>query len=196
MVVQGDLTGATAVCEESLSFFREKGDIENAARTLGNLGEIAYTQGLDDQVRVRVEEAIALFHQIGARNGTLVGSLCLLGTVALRQGDRQEARTRMAEGLKLALEIGESWSGANALEAWASLCLAEEQAAQATLLLGAATQTRDTLGAADNADTHAKLEDHCAELKTALGEEEFARLWAEGQAITWQKAVECALAGE
>ena len=194
MQAQGDLAGARTVCEESLAFFRGKGDAENAARALGSLGEIAYAQGEDTEARARLEEALALFHRVGARNGSLVGSLCLLGTVALRQGRAAEARTRMAEGLTLAGEIGEGWYGADALEGWAKLCLAEQRTAQAARLWGAAAQTRRALGLPKYAASQAALALDIRAAKAALGEAAFAAAWAEGEGLTWEQAVQRALA--
>ena len=194
MQAQGDLAGAATVCEESLAFFREKGDAENTARALGSLGEIAYARGEDAEARARLEEALALFGRIGARNGSRVGSLCLLGAVALRQGRAAEARMRMAEGLSLAGEIGDGWYGADALEAWAKLCLAEDQAARAARGLGAASRTRRTLGLPRYAASQAALEADVRAAKAALGETAFDAAWTEGEELTWEQAVERALA--
>ena len=194
MYAQGDLTGAAAVCEESLAFFREGGNIEGTARTLSSLGEIAYARGEDAEARARLEETLALFHQVGARNGSLVGSLRLLGTVALRQGRAAEARARMAEGLTLAREIGDGRSGADALESWAKLCLAEGQAVQAARLLGAASQARQTLGALNDAASQATLEVDVRAAQATLHGSAFDEAWAEGRGLTWEQAVERALA--
>ena len=194
MQAQGDLTGAVTVCEESLAFFRERGDSESAARVLGSLGEIAYTRGEDAEARMRLEEALTLFHQIGARNGTLVGYLCLLGAVSLRQGRMAEARTRMAEGLTLAGEIGDGWYRVDALEAWAKLCLAANQAARAARLLGAAAQTRRTLGMPKDDASRAALEADIQAAKDALGEPAFGAAWAEGERLDWEQAMKRALA--
>ena len=194
MQAQGDLVGAVLVCEESLAFFRERGDTESTARVLGSLAEIAYTRGEDAEARVRLEEALALFRQIGARNGTLVGYLCLLGLVALRQEGGAEARTWMAEGLALAGEIGDGLHGAEALEAWAKLCLAGGQAARAARLLGSASQARRTLGLPRDAASRAALEVDVQTAQAVLGDEAFGLAWAEGEGLTWGQAVERALA--
>lgn len=194
MQAQGDLAGAATVCEESLAFFRDKGDAENMARALGSLGEIAYARGADSEAQARLEEALTLFQQIGARNGSRVGSLCLLGTVALRQGRSAVARTQMTEGLRLAGEIGDGWGGADALEAWAKLCLVEGQAARAARLLGAASQARRTRGLPKDAASRALLEGDVLAVKTALEAAAFDAAWAEGEALTWEQAVGRALA--
>ena len=195
MLMQGDLAGAKIICEESLTCLQKSGDKENSARALRNLGQIAYAQGEDAEARVRLEEAVALFHQIGARNVTLVGSLCLLGAVALRQGHTQEARMRLAEGLRLAGEIEDNSVGAEALEAWAKLCLAEGQAAQAACLLGASAQTRRTSGILNDVASQAVLEADVLATKAALGEDAFHAAWAKGEQMPCEQAIEYALAG-
>ncbi len=194
MLVQGDLAEAKVICEESLAFFRESGDRENTARALRNLGEIVSAQGEDTEARVRLEEAIALFQQIGTRSEAFVGSLCLLGAVALREGQTAEARVRLGEGLRLAFEIKDGWVGAEALEVWAKLCLAEGQAGEAAFLLAAATQTRRTLGVPNQASSQAALEADIAAVRAALGEADFGKAWAQGEQVTWEQAVEYALA--
>ena len=194
MLVQGDLAEAKVICEECLAIFRKSGDTENSARALGNLGDIAYAQGDDAEARRRLEEALTLFRQIGARSGALVGSLRRLGAVALRQGRRAEARTRMAEGLHLAGEIKDGWAGAEALEAWAKLCLAEGHAAQAACLLGATAQTRRTSDTSEPAASQAAREADVLAAKAALGETDFGEAWTLGEQMTWEQAVEYALA--
>ena len=194
MQLQGDLAGARLICEESLAVLRASGDTENSARALGNLAEIAYAQGEDAEARGWLEEALALFQQIGARSATRVGSLCLLGSVALRQGQMAEARLRLAEGLRLAVEIKDGWVGAEALEAWAKLCLAEGRTGGAACVLGAATQTRRLLGTPDQAASQAALEANILAAKAAIGETAFQEAWAEGERMTWEQGVEYALA--
>ena len=194
MMVQGDFAEAKVICEESLAVLRASGDTENAARALRNLGEIAYSQGNDAEARARLEEALALFRQVGTRSGTLVDSLCFLGAVALRQGSIAETRLRLAEGLRLAAETKDGWVGAEALEAWAKLCLAEGQAGCAACVLGAATQTRRLLGIPTQASSQAALEADTQAAKAVLGEPAFAEAWAEGEQMTWEQAVEYALA--
>lgn len=194
MMVQGDLAEAKVICEESLTVLRASGDTENAARALRNLGEIAYSQGNDVEARAWLEEALALFRQVGTRSGSLVDSLCFLGAVALRQGSTAEARLRLAEGLRLAAEIKDGWVGAEALEAWANLCLAEGQAAGAACVLGAATRTRRFLGLPNQAASQAALEANLLAAKAALGETAFGEAWTQGEQMTWEQAVDYALA--
>ncbi len=175
MLHQGDLAEAGTICAESLAFFRGSGDRESSARALRNLGEIAHARGEDAEARRWLEEALALFQQIGTRSETLVGSLCLLG-------------------LRLACEIKDGWVGAEALEVWAKLCLAEGLAAQAACVLGAATQTRRTLGIPNQAASQAALEADALAAKAALGEPAFEGAWAQGERMTWEQAAEYALA--
>ena len=191
---QGDLAGAVAVSEESLTHFRTLGDMESTANVLNNLGEVAYLRGQDAEARQRLAESLTLFRQVGTRNGHLVGTLCLLGAVALRQGNAAEARTLMAEGLTVSREIGDGWDGADALEAWAKLCLAEGNPTEAARLLGAAAQARRTLGIPKDAAFRAVLETDIADARLALGDEGFASAWANGERLTWVQAVDYALA--
>jgi tetratricopeptide (TPR) repeat protein len=193
MMSQGDLTGAQIVCEESLAFFRERGDAENEARTLSNLGDIAYAQGANAEARARLEESLTIFRRIGARNGTLVGTLSVLGMVAMRQGDTAEAGRMIAEALRLAVEIGDGWSGVRALESSAKLWLAEGQPARAACLLGAISQTRTVLGIPSHAASQEALESDLSDVKAALSEMVYRDAWAEGAGLTWEQAVARAL---
>ena len=194
MQAQGDLAGAALVGEESLAFFQKEGDAEGAARALSSLGEIAHARGDDDGARARLEETLALYHQIGARSGSLAGSLRLLGMVSLRQGRVGEARARVREGLALAREIGDGRSGTDALEAWAKLCLAQGQAAEAAHVLGAASRSRLALNAPNGAASQADLEGDVRAAEASLGAAAFSAAWAEGAALTWEQAAEGALA--
>ncbi len=193
MLVQGDLAEAKIICEESLAFFQKSGDTENSARALRNLGEIAHAQGEDTEAQAWLEQALALFQQIGTRSETLVGSLCLLGLVLLSQDRTAQARQRLTEGLRLAREIKDGWVGAEALEAWAKLCLAEGQADCAATLLAAAIHTRQTLGIPAQTATQTALEVDVLAAKAALGDAAFEEACIQGERMSWEQAVEYAL---
>ena len=61
-------------------------------------------------------------------------------------------------------------------------------------MLGAATGTRRLLGIPNQAASEATLEASILAAKTALGETAFEEAWAQGEQMTWEQAVEYALA--
>ena len=65
--------------------------------------------------------------------------------------------------------------------------------AQAAHLFGAAAAGRAALGIARPPTDQAAYDQRVAAVRAALGEEEFARAWAEGQAMTLEQAIASAL---
>lgn len=107
----GDYDLAMAYCEESLRLAREARDKLNIAWALSNLGFHVWL--FDDLSRLRLEEALALFREIGDEFG-ISHSLRRLAAVLINEGKYAEARTLTEEALTLAREANDknatAWS--------------------------------------------------------------------------------------
>ncbi len=104
---RGNLVVAISLTEESLALFREVGDkqgiamaLNNLASSIGDLGRREYARAIS-----LLEEALALFREVGDKQGIAL-ALCLLGEVALQQGDTVKARMLLEESVALSGEIG------------------------------------------------------------------------------------------
>ena len=79
--------------EEGLALCRELSDQGGSARSLNNLGSVAYMQGDYARARVLLEEGLAVHRDLGYKRG-IANSLNNLGNVAYAQGDHARAALR------------------------------------------------------------------------------------------------------
>jgi hypothetical protein len=129
--------------------------------------------------------------EMGDRNST-AHSLIDLGHVVLRQGDDAEALASLQEGLTLFRALANRSGIARALETFAVFAEAQERGARAAQLLGAAEALREATGeplSPKEQETHRR---QACRLRELL-EEGFAAAWAEGRAMTMERAVRIAL---
>jgi hypothetical protein len=103
-----------------------------------------------------------------------------LASLCIKRGEVVEARSLVAEGLRIAMELGGRRSGALLLEAGGELAAALKDPEAASRLYASAHAIRieihSPLDALDQQSTDAALE----RLRGDLGPERFQRLWDEG----------------
>ena len=143
--------------------------------------------------RARFEEAVALRRAAGD-SWLLAHSLRSLGNLAQRQGDLAAAHRCYAEGLQLVWHLGSKRLIATALLDVAGLAQARGWPGLATRLFGAADHLLTAIGAIIDAAERPAYERDVAATRAQLDEPSFAAAWAEGQAMSLEQAVACALA--
>jgi hypothetical protein len=134
----------------------------------------------------------------------LATALGCLGWVALRQGDFQRMRALLGESLTLRVEIGERAGIAWCLEklAEAALLWAQNQVPplsthgyqRAATVFGAASGLRASVGSVVDPADQPEYDGHLAALRVEMGPAAFAAAWAEGHALTLERAMRVALA--
>jgi predicted ATPase/class 3 adenylate cyclase len=143
--VLGDFNAARSLLEESLAVRRELGDQARMASSLSNLGIVAFEQGDLDDAEARFVEALDLDRAHGNEWGA-GAALDNLAAVAIERGDSERARELNNEVLVSAQRVGDQELIAFGLEKAAILAAAEEQAARAGRLAGAADAVREAAG--------------------------------------------------
>src|SRR6266849_2231997 len=113
-LLQGNLSAARELAEESMQVFQELGEAWGIALALHHLGKATVELGDPLAARSLLEESAALFRMTGDRQ-LLAQSLNALGLVALRQGDNGAARAQFEEALAVARETGDKKFIADAL---------------------------------------------------------------------------------
>jgi DNA-binding SARP family transcriptional activator/predicted ATPase/predicted negative regulator of RcsB-dependent stress response len=186
---QGMFGLARARFEESLAIRRTLGDRRSIARSLKQLGDIFFLQGDPQAARALYEESLVIQRELGNK-GDVAVALCALGRVARAQGDYAAARARYAESLALRQEMGSTIDLASILEVIADLACAQGQSKQAVWLLGAAQAVRAAIGAPLPPAEQANHDRVVATMRASLGGSQFTALWAEGQALTLEQAVQ------
>jgi predicted ATPase/DNA-binding CsgD family transcriptional regulator len=189
---QGAYAAARRLSEESVALLRTLGNPGYTAHALTILAHIATALGEETTATALLEEALALGKQGGSRED-MARTLCALGRLALRQGQMAQARNLYEESLAMLvdqwgaarLSARTKWILASCLEGLGEIAFSQGQAAWTVRLCGAAESLR-VAGASRNplGREQPSYERTLAAARSQLGEESFAALWAEGQAMT------------
>ena len=192
---QGYYDSARSLYQESLEIRRELGDRQGIAASLGNLGNVAHDQGDDDSARSLYEESLAIQRELGNRHD-IATTLLNMGSMSHDQGDYASARSMYQESLEIKRELGDRLGIAYSLGSLASLNARESKCETAARLWGAAERLREEIGAPLSRDERDEYDREVASERKTMGDEVFSTAWAEGQKMTLEQAIECALARE
>jgi len=185
---QGNEATVHSLLQESDRLFREVGDKEGMAYGLDLSGKLALRQGDTAMARSFIEESLALYREIGDR-WAIGGALDNLARIARDQGDYVAAQAFCVENLAIIIERdAKEWKNkeyiASRLEELARLVVAQGELAWAAQLWGAAEVLREDNKVPLPPEERASYEQAVAAARVQLGEEGFARAWAEGRAMT------------
>ncbi len=111
---QGDYGRAQALCEESLSLYRELGDKLGIALSLNALGILARNRGDYGRAISLLDESLTLCRELGHK-WAIGETLNILGLTVRRQGDFSRAKALSEESLALFRKIGDKWGLAKSL---------------------------------------------------------------------------------
>jgi non-specific serine/threonine protein kinase len=186
---QGRPADAENAYAEALRIARESGNRYGEATTAYNLGVYHRDQGDFERARALMDQALCLAEQLGAREG-VASSRLGIGSLLRKQGDLDASlemvRRALAEFVALGFPARIAW----ALIEVAGILGERNDAEVAARLLGASTAIIEASGGYDVDALSTAIEGH---LISALGEQRFIELHAEGRALTTDDAV--ALAG-
>jgi predicted ATPase len=188
----GDWVAARALHQESRDINRELGDRRGIADCLNNLGLIAYMQGDYGSARALHQESLEIYREIADRRG-ISDCLYRLGQVAVGQDDYAFARNLHQESLAIRREIGNLIGIVYSLESIASLYVKEDKREQAARLWGAVERLCQEIGLPLLLGDRDEQDRKTAEVRAALGENDFATAWNEGCTMTMEQAIEYAL---
>ncbi len=185
---QGDQARVRSLLEECLALSREVGFKEGIAAAQCLFGQLALGQGDLATAHSEVEESVALYKEMGHRHGT-AEALAVLGKVVAARGDYASARGLYEESLALSGELGEQWVIAACLVGLGEVVAAQRQLAWAAQLWGAAEALRDALGVPIPPVELTDYERSVSAARVHLGERAFAAAWAQGRAMTPERAL-------
>lgn len=170
--------------EEGLALALEIGDRRGAASMQAMRGWLAFRQSKLTTASQLVEESLAFYKGGGDR--LITGHyLQLLGSIRTAQGDYSAAQLLFKEGLAISQAAGDkSDLCAECLEGLATLALARGQHSWAVRLWGHAAHLRVELDLALMPFQRAWHERELATARDLMGDETFAALWAEGEALS------------
>lgn len=188
----GDAADARAFFEEALAVRRAIGDEAGQASSTHNLAVIALDEGDGERALALFEHGAALDAASGDEWGQAIDG-CGLADAHLLLGNVDRAEKLVGDSLRALVEIGErDWVG-EALSIASAVASARGDLLRATRLAGAAWATWMAIGfppvGKDLERHHARV----APARAGLAPDDFARASAEGEAMTYDQAVEYAL---
>lgn len=183
---------AAGLCAEALEKFRRLGDAEGVAWALISQGSIALYGGDRARAREMLEESLATSRRAGYREG-VAWSLNQLGVAAHRWGDPELAGKLLRESLKVHRDLGDRWRVASVLEGLAETACSLGRFERAARLFGAAEALREGISAPVPPCERSDHDRGLSAARAGLGEADFAKALAWGQAAKLEEAV--ALAG-
>jgi non-specific serine/threonine protein kinase len=189
---EGNFETAKRYFEQCLSLAKQENDLWLQALALSDLGFVAFHQGEYPQAREFGVESLSLARQVGEK-WCIFNSLYSLGLVTIVGGDFVQARDLFKEAMSISRGLGHSLSIALCMEGLAGAWGAQGEAEKAALLFGAAAARRDFIGAAVPSAFRFGYDRNLDAVRNALGEELFTSRWSEGQAMTFEQAIDYAL---
>jgi non-specific serine/threonine protein kinase len=187
-----DFGAARRALEEALSIQRELQDRLGMAQTLSSLGYLVLGLGDAAAAQLLAEEAVALSRQLGNR-WQLASQLGILGFIAQRRGDPALARRSVCRSLELFSEIQDKSGMALQLYHLGYLWQDEGRTRGAVRLYSATNAQRLANKMYLPPSERELWDSYLTAARAALGEEDFAAAWAEGEATTLDEAVAYAL---
>ena len=160
--------------------------------SLDNLGLVTYQQGDYAQAEVVFKESLALYREIGNKQG-IAYPLMHLGEMALNQGDYAQARALLKESLEIGREIGDKKGIAYSLNYLATLAAEQGHSERAAGLWASADALREAIGSPLSPNEKEEGDRKVAAARTSLGEQAFSTAWKKGRAMTIEQAIAYAL---
>ena len=189
---QHDYAAARPLFEETLALYRQLGNKVRVATLLSNLGTMLSDLRDYTAARPLLEEGLTLLRELGHK-GAEAMACHNLGVVLCAEGDYEMARLRFQEGLTIQRALWDKRGIAMSLVSLGVVVAYEGEYERATRLLGAAMSTREEINIPLTTTSYPDYERLVATARTELGEESFATAWVQGQGMTLEQAVECAL---
>lgn len=173
-VALGEYEAARSLQEESLAIRRELADRSGIAASLSSLGLVAYAQGQYGAARSLHQESLAIRRELGDRLGIAASLEALAGLACAGEGQPDAGERAGTRGRLPEVE-------------------ATDSAGVAARLFGAAEALREAIGAPLPPNEQNAYRRQVSRARELLEEQAFSAAWAEGRAMTRERAVAYAL---
>jgi predicted ATPase/Tfp pilus assembly protein PilF len=190
----GDTEKALEWLEMANPFVLESGDIWVSAFGLTNYGEVARTLGDYEKAEEYYRRTEELFQQADAK-GDQARLVNVLGYIAQHKGDFDEAKSLFLQSLDDFRTLGNHRGIAECLASLAGLAAEQGKHPWAVPLLSAAEGLLASFGGVWWPADRVEIDRATERMKSALNEE-FDKLWAQGQTMGTEEAIAYALTGE
>jgi predicted ATPase/transcriptional regulator with XRE-family HTH domain len=196
-LITGNYEEAGPLLENALSLQEDIGAQGEIAQLLREYGELAYCTGSYETAETHFRRSLELYEWFGDPIRT-AALLRKLGHVARRRGEHERAADLYRRSIGLFSErnpddpnVGMVWG----IAAWAGLKMAQGQARDAVMLLGAVDSTLQTPRGRMVASDYVEHTATMSALQAQLSETEFAAAWSEGRAVPIGEIASSLIAG-
>jgi non-specific serine/threonine protein kinase len=179
--------------EESLALSRGSADPEAAVRTEGILARLAFYRGDMGEARKHADLMLDLHREMGDQL-SVIGHQSAMAHVARQMGNYKEALALYRETLPDWQKIGHRGAVAHQLECIAYIAKAREEGERAIRLMSAAEALRRASSSPRTPQERIEYERELEGLRAGMDEKTFDLLWAEGQSMTMDQAIDFAMA--
>lgn len=189
---QGELLRARTMFNEALAIRRELDDPRGIATVLYNLAGVALWEEDIGSSRSGYEQCLAIRKRLNDDEG-IAYSHFGLGDVHRKMSDFPAAYHEYALALGTFAKLRDELRIANALE---GLAASHTDQVLAAVLWSAATALRGRIGARPSELEQSEHDRLIKAIRLALGREAFSEAWDKGARMSWEEAVEVALAND
>jgi non-specific serine/threonine protein kinase len=180
--------------EESLTLSQGSLDPEAAVRTEGILARLALYRGDLVDARKHADLMLDLHREMGDQL-SVTGHQSAMAHVARQMGNYKEALALYRETLPDWQKIGHRGAVAHQLECFAFIAKAQEQGERAVKLMSAAEALREASSSPRTPQERIEYDRELEGLRAGMDEKTFHLLWAEGQSMNMEQAIDYAIAG-
>jgi tetratricopeptide (TPR) repeat protein len=188
----GAFDQAATLLHESLAITRELGNAALEARTLTRLGMLAQSQRDPAGAAAYYEESLTASRAAGDRT-SVANNLVTLGVLLNLRGERRRAATLVTEGLRLSHALGSVPLVLGCIDGLAAVAASGGNADRSARLFGATDALRARLDTPLPPEYRGLHQRTLTAVRTALGDDHFAAVWAEGRTLSLDAAVALAL---
>jgi predicted ATPase/class 3 adenylate cyclase len=181
--------------EESLVLSQGSVDPDAAVRTEGILARLAFSRGDLVEARKHADLMLDLHRQLGDQH-SVTGHQSAMAHAARQMGNYREALALYHETLPDWQKIGHRGAVAHQLECIGFIAKAHEQGERAVKLMSAAEALRAVSNSPRTPQERIEYDRELTGLRAGLDEKIFQSLWAEGQSMTMDQAIDFALDDE
>jgi tetratricopeptide (TPR) repeat protein len=178
--------------EESLALAEGSVDPEAAVRTEGILARLAFSRGDLAEAQKHADLMLDLHREMGDQF-SVTGHQSAMAHAARQMGNYEAALALYRETLPDWQKIGHRGAVAHQLECFAFIAKAREQGERAVRLMSAAEALREVSNSPRTPQERIEFDRELAGLQAAMDEKTFHLLWAEGQSMNMDQAIDFAM---
>jgi hypothetical protein len=178
--------------EESLALYQGSVSPTAAVRNEGILARLAFYRGDLAEARKHADLMLDLHREMGDQL-SVIGHQSEMAHVARQMGNYEEALALYRETLPDWQKIGHRGAVAHQLECFAFIAKAKEQGERAVKLMSAAEVLREVSKSARTPQEQSEYDRELTGLRGGMDEKAFDLLWAEGQSMNMDQAIDLAM---